>query len=222
MKYIKTYESFNVNETLDMFTMPVDPIKGSLEMWSDILDGIWSGIQKYYKGAKDNFLSGIREFCDDMFNIIKNPQEILDKISAYFKSPAQDLTWKQIYDGIVQKNPTLLKESREDEMEEHMEKDFGQKVLSILQGIFGINAFGGVVVGFVAWIIEKVSNFDIFGWAQSLGVPQAMTNPGSRGFMVVWFVVSILAVAILALIKKADAWLSTDKGVAGKLYNPFK
>lgn len=28
MKYLKTYESFKTNETLDMFTMPVDPIKG--------------------------------------------------------------------------------------------------------------------------------------------------------------------------------------------------
>lgn len=33
MRYLKTYESFQTNETLDMFTMPVDPIKGFSDVW---------------------------------------------------------------------------------------------------------------------------------------------------------------------------------------------
>lgn len=34
MRYLKTYESFQTNETLDMFTMPVDPIKGFSDVWN--------------------------------------------------------------------------------------------------------------------------------------------------------------------------------------------
>ena len=39
MKYISTYESFSVNETMDMFTLPVDPIPGIKDVISDI--GEW-------------------------------------------------------------------------------------------------------------------------------------------------------------------------------------
>ena len=40
MRYIKTYESFKINETGDMFFMPVDPIPGAADVWSDILQGL--------------------------------------------------------------------------------------------------------------------------------------------------------------------------------------
>lgn len=221
MKYIKTYESFKTNEEVSdfmFFPQDVDITKGYAQMWSDLLDGLYEFIEKFYKGTKELFTKGVEKFCELIFKVIGDPNEILDKITKYFGTPASDLTWKQVYDGIMNKNPELVKESREEEMEEHMEKDSFQKAGSVLQGIFGINAFGGILVGLSQWISESFANFDLLGWANSLGLPDAMSNIGNRGFIPAWFIVSLIAIGIIALIKKADAYLSTDKGLAGKIY----
>jgi hypothetical protein len=221
MKYIKTFESFGVNETLDMFMMPVDPIKGAAEVWGDILDGIWEGVQKFFKGAKDLFLKSLDNLCEEFFKVVDFSKGVLEKISKYFGATAQDLTFKQVFDGLMRKNPELLKESREEEMEEYMEKSFTQKVGTILQGIFGFNAVGGIVVVFVQWLSETIFKFDLMGWANSLGMSDVLTNPGKFGFIPAWAILSLVAIAIIAIIKRADAWLSTDKGMAVKLYKPF-
>jgi hypothetical protein len=97
MKYIKTFESFGVNETLDMFMMPVDPIKGAAEVWTDILDGIWEGVQKFFKGAKDLFLKSLDNLCEEFFKVVDFSKGVLEKISKYFGATAQDLTFKQLY-----------------------------------------------------------------------------------------------------------------------------
>ena len=198
--------------------MPVDPIKGSLDAWSDILGGIWSMVQKFFKGAKELFTSGLDLVCEEFFKLF-NAKELIEKIELYFKSPAQDLTYKQVFDILMKKNENLVKESKEDEMEEHMEKDLGQKVLTVIQGIFGVNAIGGLVVVLVNWISESFFKFDLMGWAQSLGISETLTNPGLRGFMPLWAIIGLIAIGVIALIKKADAWLATDKGTAGKIYS---
>lgn len=221
MKYIKAFESFNVNETMDMFMMPVDPIKGAAEVWSDILDSLWEGIQKFYKGAKEYFTEGLDKICDFAFKMFANIEDLIKKIELYFKSPVQDLTYKQVFDILMKKNADLVKESRESEMEEYSEKNVSHKVATILQGILGYNAVGGLLVVIVQWISENALNFDLLGWANSLGLPDAMSNIGSRGFIPSWMIVSLVAIAIIAIIKRADAYLATDKGIAGKLYKPF-
>ena len=202
MRYIKTYESFKINETGDMFFMPVDPIPGAADVWSDILEGLYDFIQRFYKGTKELFTKGVEKFCEAIFKLIGDHQEILDKVTKYFGTPATDLTWKDVYRGIMNKNPELVKESNEEE------SSF-QKVGSILQGIFGYNAFGGIVVVLSQWISETFAKFDLLGWANSLGLPETLSNPGSRGFIPLWFIVSIVAIGIIALIKKADAYLSS-------------
>ena len=62
MKYIKTYESFNINETMDMVTMPVDPIKGISDVIGDI---------------KEATLSKFKEKMVSMFNYILPIYDIL-------------------------------------------------------------------------------------------------------------------------------------------------
>ncbi len=205
MRYIKTYESFKTNEeVLDFMFFPqdVDITKGYAEMWSDIIDGIYDLVSKFYNGAKELFTKGVEKFCEALFKLIGDPKEILEKITKYFGTPASDLTWKQVYDGIVRKNPGLVKESKEEE------EDSFQKVGTILQGIFGYNAFGGIIVVLSQWISETFADFDLLGWANSLGLSDTLSNPGSRGFIPLWFIVSIVAIGIIALIKKAHAHLS--------------
>lgn len=40
MKHIKKFENFRIDETLDMFMMPVDPISGYEDLWNDFKDNI--------------------------------------------------------------------------------------------------------------------------------------------------------------------------------------
>jgi hypothetical protein len=222
MRYIKTYESFKTNETMDMFTMPVDPIKGAADVYGEI----WNSMKDYAKKGVD-FLEDMFEKTKDFFvglaDMMKIPLEnLLEKVEKYFASPAHDLNFKQIVDILMKKNPLKgsITESRESEMEAHMDientKDIGQKVLSVLKAIFGINAFGGLVVVLVNWITELISGFDIMGWLQTQTWVQnsvwfdAATNPGSRGFIPVWLIYSLVAMLILHLIKKFDAWVVTS------------
>jgi hypothetical protein len=52
MRYIKTYESFNINETMDMMTMPVDPIAGAADVYSDIAKAIGNKISEITTSLK--------------------------------------------------------------------------------------------------------------------------------------------------------------------------
>lgn len=52
MKHIKTFESFNINETMDMMTMPVDPIAGAADVYSDIADAIGNKIGEITNALK--------------------------------------------------------------------------------------------------------------------------------------------------------------------------
>ena len=46
MKRLKTYESFRTNETLDMFTLPSDPIKGFGDLWKSVDNHLRSELKK--------------------------------------------------------------------------------------------------------------------------------------------------------------------------------
>jgi hypothetical protein len=68
---------------------------------------------------------------------------------------------------------------------------------------------------FINWVQSLFSGINLWDWAQTQTWIQdsawldAATNPGNRGFFIVWAVWSIVAILILQLIKKADAWLVT-------------
>jgi hypothetical protein len=65
MKYIKTFESFNVNETLDMMTMPVDPIDASTETYE--------GFYKEMKKKVGSFIDAIKnegKETKEAFNLV--------------------------------------------------------------------------------------------------------------------------------------------------------
>lgn len=228
MRYIKKFESFKTNEeVLDFMTFPadVDFAKGSADMWSDILDGLWNMVQKFFKGAKDFFIKGLEnsiEWFFKVFDFKNNVKQIIKKIEVYFGKPAAELTHQQVFDTLMDKNKDLLKESREQEMKEYSEKSIAHKAGTVIQTIFGVNAVGGLVVCLAQWISETALSFDLLGWAKAIGLSSTLANPGAFGFCPAWFILSIVAILIIALIKKADAYLSTDKGIAGKIYNPFK
>jgi hypothetical protein len=69
MRYLKKFESFNVNETMDMMFMPVDPIKGMSDVYSDISDAIGNKIGEMTNSLKKAAAPDVSKIKDFM---IKN------------------------------------------------------------------------------------------------------------------------------------------------------
>lgn len=214
MKYIKTFESFELNETLDMMTMPVDPIKGAADVWGDV----WNSVGEFVEEGKEWFYSKLEQFVDHILKAL-DVKEIIKRIESYFGVDVHDLTIKKAFDILMRKNRNLIKESNDVEYQKHKNSDSFQISLEVLQGIFGVNAFGGGIVAIIAGVISDLAfNFDLAAWAQSLGVDQALTNPGAFGFIPGWCIVSLVAMGIIAIIREIDASLATSKGTVGKIY----
>lgn len=159
MKYIKTYESFNVNETLDMFTMPVDPIAGAADVYGDIwnyLKDKASDIVKTLGNKWNEFKGKVSELADKVVELIGDKlSEVIKNIEYIFKSPIQDLTFEDIKRGL--QNMPQVQELTKTNEEFDFHKKSGmenmgdpgiskddpliQKVLGVFQFIFKVNMF---------------------------------------------------------------------------------
>lgn len=220
MRYIRTFDKFNVNETVDMFLMPVDPIKGMADVYGDI----WDSMKDYATKGVD-FLEEVLNKISDIFSTLVDQMKIpvlkmKEKIESYFGCSTKDLTFEKIVQVLTKKLPSsFVTESRESEMEEHMDfnttKSIGQKVLSVLQAIFGYNMVGGIAVVAINWVQQLFTGFDLWKWALTQDWIQnnfwldTLSNPGSRGFMFMWCIVSAVAFFLIGFIKKIDAWIAT-------------
>lgn len=88
MKYIKTYESFNVNETLDMFTLPVDPITGAAGVYKEIANFIktkMTDLVKYLGDKLNLFIEKLSSLCDSIVDEIgSGANKVLENIKKGF------------------------------------------------------------------------------------------------------------------------------------------
>jgi hypothetical protein len=137
MKYIKTFESYSVNETQDMMFMPVDPIKGAADMYNDI-----------YKSIKDSIvqptLEWLNEKGDDILNSIKPSNESLKKIHDFmmknFGTISPDLNSKNITKMIDVLGLEKIKENyQEDEWHTVEGESIIVKILAKIKFLFGLN-----------------------------------------------------------------------------------
>jgi len=142
MKYIKTFESFKLNETQDMMFMPVDPIKGAAEAYSDIASALGG---KFHEA-----LDKVEEVAEAVVEEIGGKaSEVLSSVERFFGIPAEELT----YDAIVAKLEKSLKDIKGGPV---------QKILSILQNVFATNILSiGVLGTFVTWIAGITVNFAV-------------------------------------------------------------
>jgi hypothetical protein len=106
MNYVKKFENFNVNETLDMFTLPVDPIPGSEDVLSDISqwfsetgEFIWNKINEFIDWCnkilnKEN----LKEYFSKLFEAIAELSKIqLNRASnLFFSKDYHDVEWNDI------------------------------------------------------------------------------------------------------------------------------
>jgi len=106
MKYVKTFESFNLNETLDMFTLPVDPTPGSEDVISDISqwvsetgEFIWNKINEFIDWCKKILnKENLKEYFSKLFEAIAELSKIqLNRVSnLFFSKDYHDVEWNDI------------------------------------------------------------------------------------------------------------------------------
>lgn len=139
MKHLKTFESFITNETLDMMTMPVDPIAGAADVYGDV--------KNYLKDKFNAFEEKVEEFVDGIVEEL-DADKVLSNIEKYFGKPAQDLSFKDIKLGLEKHNEAFA--DRYDAADPYGDEYLGsplkdvkggpaQKILHILQTITGVN-----------------------------------------------------------------------------------
>jgi len=124
MKYISTYESFSVNETMDMFTLPVDPIPGIKDVISDIGEWftqtgefLWNKLTSFIDWLKSKIsIPGIKEYFSQLFEAIGELSKIqLNRVTnLFFDKEYTKVEWSDLNVGTVknlyQKITTSIKE----------------------------------------------------------------------------------------------------------------
>ena len=106
MKYVKTFDSFKVNETLDMFTLPVDPIPGVEDVLSDISqwvsetgEFIWSKLTSFIDWCKKVLnKENLKEYFSKLFEAIGELSKIqLNRATnLFFSKDYHDVEWNDI------------------------------------------------------------------------------------------------------------------------------
>lgn len=186
MKYIKTYESFKTNETMDMMTMPVDPIKGAADVYSDVA--------KYLGNKFTEATTKVEEAAQSVVEEIGSKAgQVLDSVEKYFGVNADELTYDMVVDKLKATNESFV--DRYDSTDPYGDESLGsplsdvkggpiQKIGSILQNIFGINILTfGLLGTFLTWLLGS-------------GVNPAMSMLYSIiGFVVVHIVRKLVAMA---------------------------
>lgn len=86
MKYIKTYESFELNEGQDMMFMPVDPIAKTMDVYTDAFNSakeVLSDIKDDLVGGWDKFKEVLSKLVDFIFEKI-GMDKAIEAISKLF------------------------------------------------------------------------------------------------------------------------------------------
>ena len=106
MKYVKTFESFKVNETLDMFTLPVDPIPGMEDVMSDISQWfsetgelVWSKLTEFIEWCKKILnRETLKEYFSKLFEAIGELSKIkLNRATnIFFSKDYHDVEWSDL------------------------------------------------------------------------------------------------------------------------------
>lgn len=166
MKHLKTFESFSINETMDMMTLPVDPIPGSIDVYSEVFKSIGYKINDIVNPLKRVSLSDVVKIKDFMIKTFRTTSPELSKENAEKLNKVLGLDY--ISESSFQENENLA-----------------IKLCGRIKQLLGVNIYasagiplatvlglisGSVFIGFVAflagwallWIFSKI--MQIFGY----------------------------------------------------------
>lgn len=93
MKYIKTFENFSTNETMDMMFMPVDPIPATADVYSDFYEEMKKKVVKFIdniknegKETKEAFNLVVQASKDEIELNKEQRKKIYDQLKDIFKT----------------------------------------------------------------------------------------------------------------------------------------
>ncbi len=93
MKYLKTFESFTTNETMDMMFMPVDPISAADDLYSDFYQEMKKKVIKFIdniknegKETKEAFNLVVKASKDEIELSKEERKKIYDQLKDVFKT----------------------------------------------------------------------------------------------------------------------------------------
>ena len=93
MKHLKTFENFNINETMDMMFMPVDPIAGAADLYNDFYKEMKKKVVKFIdniknegKETKEAFNLVVRASKDEIELTKAQRTKIYDQLKDIFKT----------------------------------------------------------------------------------------------------------------------------------------
>lgn len=160
MRNLKTYETYSMNETMDMMFFPVDVIAGQKEVYADLMAGLKSKFSEFVDGGTQVIDETVKKSGGKASQALSNAQK-------FFGKPAESISYDDVITaieemGVMEGESFTDKYDRADYGgDEESITSFGhkvkegpaQKALSILGSIFGVNSLTfGLLGSFIAGI----------------------------------------------------------------------
>jgi hypothetical protein len=189
MRYVKTFENFKTNETLDMFTLPVDPIPGMKDVMSDIGQWfsetgelIWSKITGFIDWCKKILnKEDLKEYFSKLFEAIGELSKIqLNRATnLFFSKDYHDVEWSDVNLGNVKNLYSKISDGvkgfatdkswsfKDDESKLKSEEGLDDKSLQLKKVINQILGFLGKSV--ISVVISKIVSASLIALGVSAG-----------------------------------------------------
>ena len=159
MRNIKSYETYSLNETMDMMFFPVDVIAGQREVYDNLIAGMKNKFSEFIDGGTQVIDETVKEARG------KAPQA-LSNAEKFFGKSAEKITYDDVMaaiekGGIAEAESYMDRFDRADPYGRGDEKVLdmstveggpAQKALAFLQNVFAANLLSfGMIGSFLAW-----------------------------------------------------------------------
>jgi hypothetical protein len=159
MRNIKSYETYSLNETMDMMFLPVDVIAGQKEVYDNLITGMRNKFSEFVDGGTQVIDETVKEARGKASQALSNAEK-------FFGKPAEKITYDDVMaaiekEGITEAESFMDRFDRADPYGGHDEEvgDMStvkggpaQKALAFLQNIFAANLLSfGLLGSFLAW-----------------------------------------------------------------------
>jgi hypothetical protein len=177
MRNIKTYESYSMNETMDMMFFPVDVIAGQKEVYADLMAGLKSKFAEFVDGGSQVIDETVKSLGPKSSEALRNAQD-------FFGKPAESISYDDVMaaleeEGLMEGESFMDRYDRADAeindvIDGTTDKVKGgpaQKTLKLMGDIFVLNVFTiGSLGTFVTWALGNTVNpalsmvYSIIAW----------------------------------------------------------
>jgi hypothetical protein len=189
MRYVKTFENFKTNETLDMFMLPVDPIPGMKDVMSDVGQWfsetgelIWNKVTGFIDWCKKILnKEDLKEYFSKLFEAIGELSKIqLNRATnLFFSKDYHDVEWSDVNLGNVKNLYSKISDGikgfatdkswsfKDDESKLKSEEGLDDKSLQLKKVINQILGFLGKSV--ISVVISKIVSASLIALGVSAG-----------------------------------------------------